>query len=213
MKKGIFIAFEGIDGSGKSTQLKLLGAQLRNNKLKVHETAEPTSNPVGLLIRQILRGHIQCAEPAIAALFAADRLSHLLDQPGALIRLTETGVNVICDRYYFSSYAYHSVNLPMEWVISVNDLSAKMMKPDLNLFIDVPVDICLNRMSAARVAPELYEAENNLKRVRDKYFEAFDRLRHTENVRIIDGNRPAEEVADAVWQAVRLLFEFAEPDL
>ncbi len=206
LPKGKFIVFEGIDGSGKSTQLRLLGARLRENNLVVHETAEPTDSPIGSLLRQILRGRLECAEPAIAALFAADRIDHLLTRPNGLIELIAAGTHVICDRYYFSSYAYHSVHAPMDWVIGTNTLSAEMLKPDLNLFIDVPVELCLQRMNAGRDNLELYEAEANLTAVREKYFEAFERLRHQETIKIIDGSTPAEEVSELVWLAVRHLF-------
>lgn len=207
MQKGKFIIFEGIDGSGKSTQLKLLGARLRENNLNVYETAEPTDNPIGSMVRQILRGQLDCAEPAIAALFAADRIDHLLNRSNGLIEMIAAGTHVICDRYYFSSYAYHSVHAPMDWVIGTNALSAEMLKPDLNLFIDVPVELCRQRMSAGRDNLELYEAEANLKAVREKYFEAFERLKHQEIIKIIDGSAPVEAVAELVWQAACHLFD------
>jgi dTMP kinase len=207
MQKGRFIVFEGIDGSGKSTQLRLLGARLRENNLKVYETAEPTDNPIGSMVRRILRGELTCAEPAIAALFAADRIDHLLNRSNGLIEMIRAGTHVICDRYYLSSYAYHSVHAPMDWVIATNSLSAEMLKPDLNIFIDVPVELCLQRMNAVRDNLELYEAEANLKAVREKYFEAFERLRQREIIQIIDGSAPVEVVAELVWQATCHLFE------
>lgn len=207
MEKGKFIVFEGIDGSGKSTQLKHLGSRLKKKNIIVHETAEPTDNAIGSLVRKILKGQIACAEPALAALFAADRLQHLLDPAEGLIRMVGEGVTVICDRYYFSSYAYHGVRSLMDWVIEINRLSAEMLRPDLNLFIDVPVETALKRMSLSRERSELYEAEANLSAVRQKYFEAFERLKHREAVAVIDGSDPEEVVAEAVWQAVRPLFE------
>ena len=142
----------------------MLGKRLRERNFKVHETAEPTDQPIGALVRRILRGELQCVDPALAALFAADRIQHLADPGTGLLKLINKGIHVICDRYYFSSYAYHSVHAPMDWIIQANALSAQMLKPDLNLFLDVPVMVCLQRLSASRDNLELYEAKQTWRR-------------------------------------------------
>ena len=79
-QKGNFIAFEGIDGSGKSTQIGLLAERLKKEGVCCYTTMEPTNAPVGSLVRQVMTGRIRMDNKAIAALFAADRLDHLLNE-------------------------------------------------------------------------------------------------------------------------------------
>ena len=71
------------------------------------------------------------------------------------------GFTVITDRYYFSSYAYHGTHMPIDFVVETNELSAALLKPDLNIFIDVPVNISMQRLHESRSAIELYR--NKLK--------------------------------------------------
>ena len=82
MKKNQFIAFEGIDGSGKSTQVKLLSYNLKNAGHKVYLTCEPTDRPIGKMIRDIFSHKMEADHRTIAALFVADRLDHLLNKAG-----------------------------------------------------------------------------------------------------------------------------------
>ena len=118
--KGKFIAFEGIDGSGKSTQVRLLAERLRSENIPFYTTMEPTDSPVGSLIHQIMTGRVKADPKVIAALFVADRLDHLLNDVNGISQKIDEGTTVIMDRYYFSSYAYQSVDAPMDWVIQAN---------------------------------------------------------------------------------------------
>ena len=77
--KGQFFALEGIDGSGKTTQLKLLARRLEEAGVPCLTTCEPTSGPIGKLLRQVLTGQVACDSRVVAPLFAADRLDHLLN--------------------------------------------------------------------------------------------------------------------------------------
>mgnify|MGYP002511929704 CR=1 FL=1 len=103
-QKGNFIAFEGIDGSGKSTQIGLLAERLKKEGVCCYTTMEPTNAPVGSLVRQVMTGRIRMDNKAIAALFAADRLDHLLNEVDGIASKIEEGTTVLTDRYYFSSY-------------------------------------------------------------------------------------------------------------
>ena len=179
---GRFLALEGIDGSGKSTQLQLLLERLR------------------------ARG-VECRDNrVIAGLFAADRLDHLVNRRDGILEQVRSGVTVVTDRYYFSSYAYHSVDVDMDWVIDSNRLSAELLRPDATIFLDVPVRRALERIGQNRSHTELFEKEDRLTATREKYLEAFERLRDRETVAVIDAGGDVETVAERVWAAVSHLF-------
>lgn len=203
IKKGLFFAFEGIDGSGKSTQIKSLVEQLRNHGLKCYETCEPSEGPVGTMVRQILTGRMKADGRVITSLFAADRLDHLTNEVNGLCKEIDRGITVVTDRYYFSNYAYNSVDMDMNWVMECNRLSAELLRPTLNIFLDIPVDVALERISKNRLHTELYEKEERLLAVRKNYFKAFELTKDRERVAIIDANAAPEVVAQRVWEAVK----------
>ncbi len=202
MKKNLFIAFEGIDGSGKSTQVKLLAEKMQQEGFKVFTTCEPTDGVIGSVIRSIMKGKEEADHRTIAALFVADRLDHLLNKTNGILKKLEEGYSVITDRYYFSSYAYQSAHVPMDWVISANSICADILKPDLNIFIDVSPDASMSRISNGRASRELYETADNLKQVRGKYEEAFQLQDSKENIFITNGDRPVGSVAADIWTEV-----------
>lgn len=201
-KKGFFFAFEGIDGSGKSTQIKLLTEKLKQRGIPCYETREPTDSPIGSLVHQIMTGRITADGRVISSLFAADRLDHLLNTTDGLCREIDRGITVVTDRYYFSSYAYNGVDMDMDWVIESNRISAEILRPTLNIFLDIPVELALERIAKNRLHTELFEKEDRLRATRAKYFEAFEKLKDTERVAIIDANAPVDVVAQRVWDAV-----------
>ena len=206
MERGKLIALEGIDGSGKSTQIGRLVQRLTEHGVTCHATREPTGRPVGALIRQALTGQTPLDPRVIAALYAADRIDHLVNGEDGLLSLVERGVTVVTDRYYFSSYAYHSVDMDMDWVIGANSVSAELLRPTLTVFLDVPVELALERIRRGRNSVELFEREDRLRRTRALYFEAFERLKGTEAVAVVDGDGPEDEVAQRVWAAVSPYF-------
>lgn len=201
----LFIAFEGIDGSGKSTQARLLSEYWRAMQLPVHLTFEPSNQRIGALVRAIIQGHQKADPRTLAALFAADRLDHLLDETVGIMKHLAQGTHVITDRYYFSSYAYHSLDVEMDWVIELNRQSAAIRRPDLTVFIDVEPSVSMERIRAGREALDLFETEEQLGKVRALYEEAFQRMAGMEKVVRIDGNQPAEIVAESVRRAIEPL--------
>lgn len=202
MKKNLFIAFEGLDGSGKSTQVKLLSEKLKKAGHKVYCTFEPTDSPIGAVIRNIFTHRIEADHRTIAGLFVADRLDHLLNKTNGILKKMEEGYTVITDRYYFSSYAYHGTHMSMDWVIDANSLSADLLRPDLNIYIDISPEISMNRLTNVRSSMELYETMENLRSVREKYLEAIEHLKVKENIFITEGNRQAEEIAEDIWKEI-----------
>jgi dTMP kinase len=202
MKKNHFIAFEGIDGSGKSTQVKLLSEKLKKEGFKIYTTFEPTDSPVGSVIKNIFKHRIDADHRTIAGLYVADRLDHLLNKTNGILKKLEEGYIVITDRYYFSSYAYQGTHMSLDWVIQANSLSAELLRPDLTIFIDVPPEVSMQRLSEGRDMIQLYENLENLHNVKAKYFESFDKLKKEEKIFITDGNRPFEIIFNDVWNEV-----------
>jgi dTMP kinase len=207
MKENFFIAFEGLDGSGKSTQVKLLANKLKENGLNVYTTAEPTESRIGAIIKDIFRHKMEADHRTIAALYVADRLDHLTNKTDGVLKKLEEGYIVVTDRYYFSSYAYHGTHMDMDWVIDANSLSANLLQPDLNIYIDISPEISIKRLNNGRSSMELYETIDNLKRVREKYFEAFDKLKGKEKVFITNGDRPEEEISNDIWKEISKIVE------
>ena len=201
-KRGAFIAFEGIDGSGKGTQIKMFKKRLEMEGIPVFRTAEPNDSPTGSLIHQIMIGRVKTTNDVIAALFVADRLDHIQNDVNGLLKFLDQGVNVISDRYYFSSYAYQSVDLPMDWIIRANEPCAELLRPDVTVFIDVDPKVSMDRIEKNRMTKELFEESARQSETRDRYFEAFERLKDRENVLIVAGDRPEKEIADEIWEKV-----------
>lgn len=202
-KKNLFIAFEGIDGCGKSTQVQRLAQHLEAEGHRVHVTCEPTTGPIGRMIRDIFSGKMPADQHTIAGLFVADRMEHILNPVDGLLKLLAEGWTVISDRYYFSSYAYHSVHVPMDWVIAMNARAAELLRPDLNIYIDISPEVSMARIQRGRSSTELYENEDNLRRTRAMYEEAMARMQAVEHVARIDGDQVEDAVEKAVWAAVQ----------
>jgi len=118
MRNNKFIALEGIDGCGKSTQAQLLKKSLNAAGHKVYLTHEPTDSHIGAIIRNIFKGRIAGDHKTIAGLFVADRLDHLQNKTNGILKKLDEGYTVICDRYYLSSYAYQGahVNLRFKYI-------------------------------------------------------------------------------------------------
>lgn len=206
MEKGKFIVLEGIDGSGKSSQIGPLVKRLEGLGLPCRADREPTGGPVGSLIRQIFTGRVTADNRVIAALYAADRIDHLVNEVDGLCAAIDKGITVVSDRYYFSSYAYHSVDMDMEWVIQANSVSAGLLRPTLTVFLDVPVETALERIHKNRFVEEIFDREDRLRKTRELYFKAFDRLKDVEKVAVVDGSGTPEEVAERIWAAVSPCF-------
>jgi len=206
MKKNFFIAFEGIDGSGKSTQVKLLADKLTTVGHKVYITCEPSERPIGKMIRDVFSGRMEADHRTIAALFVADRLDHLLNKTDGILKKLEEGYTVITDRYYLSSYAYQSPYMDLKWVIEANSLSANLLRPDLNIYIDISAEVSIERIKKGRSTTELYETLENLQNVRTKYFEVMDLLKDQEQVLVTDGNHSPEAIAGDIWKNIAATF-------
>lgn len=204
---GRFIVFEGLDGSGTSTQAELLANWYARRGLPAHRTVEPSGGPFGLLLRAALARRLGSLQPdgsfaplpndVLALGFAADRLDHLHHE--VLPRLAE-GTTVICERYYLSSLAYQSLGVDFDWV---RELNRRARPPDLTIFLDVPIEVCLERIGRRGRRAELFEEAEQLRQVRAGYERAIGVLRAAgERIVVLDGARPPEVVHADVLAAL-----------
>ena len=203
-KRGKFIVFEGLDGSGKTTQMRLLLQYLESKGEACYSTKEPTDSPFGEMLRSCLKGKIDTNEYTIAALFAADRLDHVLDSANGIKKKLEEGVNVLSDRYYFSSYAYNGEFVPFDWVVELNRIARETMRPDLTVFIDLPSEESMRRV-ARRHEAERYETIEKQKKIRERFFAAFERFPE-EKVAIVVSEEKIEKTQAKIREAVLPLF-------
>ncbi len=199
--RGKFIVFEGPDGSGKTTQLRLLAERLASEGTAAATEREPTGSALGTLVREVLSGRRVCAPQTLALLFSADRSEHIRDME----RLLGEGKHVLCDRYVFSSIAYQGLDLPTEWVAEINRPNTERLMPDAVVYIDLDERDCMEHITRGRDAvEEIFETREKIKRVRENYEYAFSRL-SPERLFRIDGARTPEEVARDIYACVRPL--------
>ncbi len=200
--RGLFIAFEGLDGCGKTTQLERLRAHLAARGIPCAAQREPTDGPVGRVIRQAIQKEIRLAEETLALLFAADRYEHAL----AIAQTLAEGQTVLCDRYLYSSLAYQSVSLSMETVRGCNRAAEALLLPDLTVFLDVSPEACMRRITANRPQTDLFETAARLRKVREGFYKAFDLLGDKAPVLHVDGERSPDEVFADICTGVQGLF-------
>lgn len=205
MSKGKFIVFEGLDGSGKTTQIKLLEKHLQGLGRRVFLTAEPTVSISGGMLRDALSGVTKKTPSEMASMFVLDRIFHNVNPVSGINKMLEYGYDVICDRYYYSSLAYQGSETDYCWVRDMNLNCPDIRHPDLCIFIDLDPAECVERIAAGRTTVEIYEKREILETFRRKYLEIFDDT--GDRVAIIDGNGSAEEVAGRVASATDELFE------
>lgn len=196
---GRFIVFEGIDGAGTTTQSARLLARLRQLDLPAHGTAEPSTGPMGRLLRSLLGGAAAPVDPeAMALLFAADRRDHLARE---VVPQLEAGVHVVCDRYVLSSLVYQgAAGAPRDLILAAN---GGARRPDLTMLLTVPVDVAAGRR-AGRASVDIYENDETQRAVDEAYRREAARLREAgEPILVLDGSRSLEEVEAEVWRAVQ----------
>lgn len=186
---GFFIDIEGLDGSGASTQVGLVGRELQKTGQIFHLTKEPTNGPIGKLIRQILRGKTSLPAGSLQLLFAADRGEHLSKE---IIPRLEKGEVVITDRYSWSSIAFGSIDLDKEWLFSLNK---NFIFPDLTVFIEVDPEVCLERITKdkSRTGVELFEEGEKLMNVWETYQWLASKYWWA-NIAVVDGEKEKEKV-------------------
>ena len=195
-----FVVFEGIDGAGTSTQMRLLAE--RDSGKKIVFTAEPTERPTGKFLRQILAGKEKVSPQTAAYLFAADRAEHLWGQ-GGIIDQTKNGLTVVSDRYLFSNLAYQGVTCGEDLPKTLN---SPFPLPQLLFFFDISAQKSLERVEKRGEAKEIYENEKFLNDTASRYRAIIDQYKKLENsgMRIVelDATLPKEKISDLIWKEI-----------
>jgi len=192
---GKFIVFEGIDGSGTTTQAMMLHDYLLSKSKKPLITSEPSAGPVGCLIRLTHTKRITSTENKhyreryLSRLFAADRDDHLYNDENGILKQIALDYFVISTRYYLSSLAYHVFTEDdYKFVYSLNK---DFPPPDYTFFLDCPIECSLNRITSSRL-PDINEEKANLTMVLNNYEYAISR--YEGKISRIDGTKKTNEI-------------------
>lgn len=204
-QRGRFIVFEGIDGAGKTTQIDLLEKRLKEMGRLVYRTAEPTESTTGGMLRDALSGIHRRTACEMAALFTLDRIFHNVNPVHGIEKMLADCIDVICDRYYYSTLAYQGSEIKGDWAWEMNLNCPEIRRPDVCLFLDLTPEQSLARIARGRVTQEIYENRTKLEQVRRKFYSVFDRMGDSEHVVIIDANRPVAEISDEIFSIVHTL--------
>ncbi len=191
--RGKFIVIEGIDNAGKGTQSVLLAEHLRANGLKVIITKEPTNGLLGGISKAALNKELNLSRKALQLLFCADRAHHIETE---IEPAMASGLNVICDRYFFSTLAYgFASGINYKWLRSVN---ISFRKPDLGIYLDIDPKIALSRTPKQEYGIQLFDTLQKLSKVREAYL-SIAREFHLKKV---DANASVIEVSQRINKIV-----------
>ena len=203
MKQGLLITFEGIEGSGKSTQLRLAADWLKHRGIPLYCSREPGGTEIGSEIRKILLSQktVALAPFSETLLYLADRFQHITE---ILLPRLESGELVLCDRYHDSTVAYqgYARGISVELISQIWDRSGLAIEPDLTLLFDVDPDVGIRRSLEKLQAQLLDESRFEQEaiefhaRVRDGFL-ALSR-ENPDRIVLIDGADPQEKVHESV---------------
>jgi dTMP kinase len=194
----VFIAIEGLDGSGGTTQVSRLATLVQNRGREVVQTREPTAGPIGKLIRRALSPGMPEAvigDSVLPYLFAGDRRDHL---DRVVLPALTRGAVVITDRYVPSSLAYQGVAIGVGEALALN---ASFPAPDLTIVLDVPPDECMRRILARGAPRERFEDTERLQRVRAAYADGLALLEQRgDRIISVDGTLSIDALSECVWE-------------
>jgi len=194
----LFVVFEGIDGSGTSTQAKLLAKNLQERQIETFSTAQPSGFPTGKLVREILQGKTGVPPAALQLLFCADRAGQLESEIQPALR---DGKVVVCERYFFSTLAFGALACDPDWLESVCRI---FPQPDLTFFLQIDPAVAVQRIAGRGESRELFERQETLQGVAQNFQNIFA---NRENVVIFNAHESAEKIAHGVLTAFLQQFE------
>lgn len=201
MQKGVFITFEGADGCGKTTQIKLLDEYLKNKGYKTLVTREPGAKGLGEKLREILLNYDgEVSSTCESFLFLADRAQHV----DCIIKPTlESGTIVLCDRYIDSTVAYQGYGrgLNIEQIKKLNNIATSGLKPDLTLVFDVDIETSSARVGNNKDRMEL-AGKKFFERVRQGFLEIAKQ--EPQRVKVINSADTIENIHANVVKLIKL---------
>ena len=198
-----FIVFEGIDGAGTSTQIKILSK--REDASRFFFTTEPTDSETGKFLRKMLKGDVELDPRTSAFLFAADRNEHLYGKGGTncgVVEQAQNGKIVVSDRYLFSSLTYQSVTCGDELPRKLNE---SFPLPEILFFFDINPEISLKRV-LGRGETEIYEKLDFQKATAERYravIDEYEKMNTGMKIVRLDASRPIEEIAKEIDSFLR----------
>ncbi len=204
---GLFIAFEGADGCGKSTQVRFLTQYLKEQGVDVLGTREPGGCPVSERIRDIVldRDIENMSAQTEALLYAAARAQHVFE----VIRpAVEAGRVVLCDRFIFSSLAYQGYGrqLGVDKVRAINDFAIMGCMPDITVFINIPPERAFERMNELKVHDRIEREDMSF---HERVFKGFIELSKSEEIMLIDASGTKFETHELIKQKLMPVFKKA----
>lgn len=208
MNKKLFIVFEGIDSSGKSTQAELLKNYFLTQEEKAVISSEPSNGIIGNIIRQALKQRIifsrdnNLFDEQMAYLFAADRHDHLYNDVDGVFKLIQDNYHVISTRYYFSSLAYNCDTV--EKFEFIQNLNARFPNPDMTVYLDIPIEVSLARLQE-RSLQEIYETKTKLTKVKEQYQQIF--ADYDGKTITIDGTQKSQNIHQQIVQFVQTILD------
>ncbi|HEX2656088.1 MAG TPA: dTMP kinase [Xanthobacteraceae bacterium] len=206
-KRGLFLTFEGMDGSGKTTQMHRLAARLRARGRTVLETTEPGGPPIAMKIRRILldSANQELCPSTELLLYFASRAQNVDEW---ILPALERGEIVLSDRFTDSSLVYqgHGRGLGAEAVMALDKIACRGLKPDLTILVDVDAEASLARARARNIAephPETRMDDQSLDFHR-KVYDAYHALAAAEpdRVRLVNGRNDMDAIEREVWNVV-----------
>lgn len=193
---GKFIVFEGLDGSGQTTQAKMLVDYLEKKKKRVLLTKEPTDNIIGGLIRGALKKNWHPSNECLQLLFSADRAFHLQNE---ILPALRKGFFVISDRYLFSTIAFGGIDCNIQWLESLNK---NFLLPNIIFLLKVSPEECIRRLKKSRFGLELFEEKEKMQKVWKNYEKLTKKYK---NIMMIDGMQKKEKVFEDVKEKLKKL--------
>ena len=207
-KSPLFIVFDGMDGTGKTTQMKHLAARLRDAGVPVFITAEPSDSEDGRRLRRALSGKEPAGNSRLAALFLLDRIGHNEEIAAHLA----AGETVLCDRYYYASMAYQGAGDAFDWVAHMNLGCPDIRRPDGCILFDMEPEESMARILGGRTADqlEIYETTAQQEAIRARFHRIRDRLEGRDHMITVNAAGSIEEVTDRVLDAYERIRSAAE---